>query len=233
MIFFAWSAYLVTGRVPERRDGLLVVVRGRADGADHQSLGVAAQRVLQDSSERGVSVRNHFAFRFSARFLCQGRDHDAENRQRLVDRAAFLEPVSGCAGLGGFLAAGQVDEVDDGDLVGGPSVLQDLLHEVDGDDSVGSRAMRVHFCGADRPVSAPLVHLGRDLFVGPDSVVREALHVHAQRLALAHFEAALHPVARVDQQVLYFLVVDLDHADRDLERDVRVRAARDAVEYFF
>lgn len=38
-------------RVPQRRDGLVVVVGGGADVRDHDRLAVAAQRVLQYTSQ--------------------------------------------------------------------------------------------------------------------------------------------------------------------------------------
>ena len=44
--------------VPERGQRLLVIVVGRGEGCNHNRLGVTAKRVLQESSQIGVTVRD-------------------------------------------------------------------------------------------------------------------------------------------------------------------------------
>lgn len=44
-------------RVPQRGDGLVVVVGGGADVGDHDRLAVAAQRVLQDPRQLRVPTQ--------------------------------------------------------------------------------------------------------------------------------------------------------------------------------
>ena len=45
-------------RVSQRAQRLVVVVVGRRQTGDHQRLGVAAERVLQETSQLGVAVRD-------------------------------------------------------------------------------------------------------------------------------------------------------------------------------
>ena len=43
--------------LPQRADALVVVVVGRADVGEHEGLGVATQRVLQEPRQFGVPVQ--------------------------------------------------------------------------------------------------------------------------------------------------------------------------------
>ena len=91
----------------------------------------------------------------SYRGLCQGRDDLAERGEALVDVGALPEPRAlGARGLCA-LRAGQVDEGDLADLLGGEAggrvVL--VLREDDGEDGVRARRRLVHVGRRHSPVA--------------------------------------------------------------------------------
>ena len=72
-------------RVSQRARRLVVVVVGRRQTGDHQRLGVAAERVLQETGQLGVAVRD-----VGRPAVDQRRDDVAQCRQRHVDLGRFL-----------------------------------------------------------------------------------------------------------------------------------------------
>lgn len=50
-----------------------------------------------------------------------------------------------------------------------------------------------------------------------DLVSDDTLHIHAYFFTLSDFEAVGWTFTSVHEQILYFLVVDLEHAERDLK----------------
>lgn len=92
-------------RVPQRSDGLVVVIGGRPDVGDHDSLAVPPQRVLQNPRQLGVSVR------YMRTVLGERRDHVTQTGQCLVDARGLSQSLSPRARLALPLAACQVHQV--------------------------------------------------------------------------------------------------------------------------
>lgn len=88
---------------------------------------------------------------------------------------------------------------------------------------MGSGRGGVHEGGSDGPVVVSHVVLVLDLVVRPHWDLGQPLDEHAHRRALAHLQSSLWSVIRVAEEVLDVLVVDFQHADRDLELYVRIR----------
>lgn len=63
-------------------------------------------------------------------------------------------------------------------------------------------------------------------------MLAQPLHVNCSALALSDLETALWLVLGIDKQVLYLLVVDLQHAELDLELDIVCLVSSDSFEYF-
>lgn len=97
---------LGTRGIPESVHGLIIVVVGRTDIRNHQSLGVTTERILQQSCQLRVTIRN-----VRRLWVRQGRDDVTECRQREVDLRGFLQPVSGSACLGNTLRTRKIHHV--------------------------------------------------------------------------------------------------------------------------
>ena len=81
--------------VPECVECLFTVIIRRSYIGDHDGLSVASQRVLQESSQLGVTVRN-----VSAPSRHQSTDDVTECGEREINLGSFLEPVTLCTSLG-------------------------------------------------------------------------------------------------------------------------------------
>lgn len=93
-------------RVSKRAHRLVVVVIGWTDVGHHDRLGVAAQRVLEETGELGVAVRN-----VRALAVYQGRYDVAQSGEREIDLGCLLQSNACGSRLGLTLAAGQIDQV--------------------------------------------------------------------------------------------------------------------------
>lgn len=105
--------------VAQRGHRLVVVHAGRGHSSNHDGLGVATQRVLQQHGEHGITVRDTgLLLGAGVGVLGQGGNAVTQGGQRQVDGSSLLEAVA--AGACGLLAlrAGEVDQVDEGGLVG-------------------------------------------------------------------------------------------------------------------
>lgn len=81
---------------------------------------------------------------------------------------------------------------------------------------MGPTWRRIHLSGTNWPVLLSLLHFFLDSLVAIHRVLAQVLHIHAQRLVLTDFQPALGPAARINQQVLDFLIINLDHGELHL-----------------
>ena len=86
-------------------EGLAEVARGRRDVDEHERLGVAAERVLEEVRELRVAVGHVFVA------VRERLNAIAEVRERTVDGDRLLERRARRAALVEALGAGEVDEV--------------------------------------------------------------------------------------------------------------------------
>ena len=84
--------------VAEGAEGLLEVDVSGREGADHDGLCVAAQRILEDARQLRLAVRNQHVLLRVVALLRQCRDDVAEHRERQVDGGALLESIARRAG---------------------------------------------------------------------------------------------------------------------------------------
>ena len=98
---------------------------------------------------------------------------------------------------------------------------------------MGPAAGGVHLRRPDGPVRVPHLHQGLDLVVAAHLPLAQILHEHPCHLALAYLQPALHSLVDRDKQVLYLLVVDLQHAHQDLVVQGHVFGALHSLEEFF
>jgi len=94
--------------VPQRVEGLVETGPRRRHAADHQRLGVAAQRVLQDARDFADTVRHVHLAAFGV--VAQRADHVPQREQPFVDVDAFFELQALRAAPFRALAAGEVHE---------------------------------------------------------------------------------------------------------------------------
>ena len=80
---------LGTVGIPQRAQGLVVVVVGRRQTCHHQRLRIAAKRVLQHSRQFGIAVRNVLRLAVN-----QSRDNITKSRQRQIYLCCFLQPIA-------------------------------------------------------------------------------------------------------------------------------------------
>ena len=99
---------------------------------------------MQDSCEVGVSVGNDSFLLFTHGFVSQDTDASTEDCKTLVDGATLFESSSLCSCLTSFLRTGQVDKVDDGELLNLSAILLVKLLELNSNDCVGPTRGLVH-----------------------------------------------------------------------------------------
>ena len=93
-------------RISQRTHRLICVVVRVTTIGNHASLGVSSQRILQDTGQLRISVRD-----VGALGIGQATDHMAQGRQGQVNLGRLLEPVTGCASLALSLTTRQIDDV--------------------------------------------------------------------------------------------------------------------------
>eukprot|EP00053_Salpingoeca_punica_P017063 m.163165 g.163165 ORF g.163165 m.163165 type:complete len:493 (-) comp17107_c0_seq1:1427-2905(-) len=205
----------------QRADGLADVLQHGGDLDDHQCLGSAAKRVLQEVGELGVTVRHVLGLGR------QGVDDCAEGRERRVDGGGLLEAdiVVDGATLGDTLRAGKIDEVE---LAAGLDARAEVgARDVDDEEGVGARGEVVHLRGGDAAVLLRLLELGAHLFGRAHHMAGEALDVVAALGCLMHLQLGL---AVLTEKVGDGLVVDLQNADLNLKAPVGLLLLNDREE---
>ncbi|KAH9390135.1 hypothetical protein TYRP_007684 [Tyrophagus putrescentiae] len=195
-------------RVLQRTQRVLEVVQARADGGDDGGLGLAAERVLQQTGQLRVAVGN------VARFLHQQRDDATERQQALVDVGRLAGALLHGARAADVLAAGQVDQVQLADLEDLLAVHQHLLDvHGDGEDAVRAAAAGVHQRGRRLPLDAALLQNLEDLVLGGDGHLHQAADDHRALPLGVIVDAQLVRVGERTEQVVGVLVVQLQEGD--------------------
>mmetsp|Transcript_16992 Transcript_16992/g.55352 ORF Transcript_16992/g.55352 Transcript_16992/m.55352 type:complete len:383 (+) Transcript_16992:1139-2287(+) len=203
--------------VTERRDGLIEVPVGRAHVCHHHRLGVAAQRVLQQSRQLRVSVRD--VLRLS---IHQRRDAVPECRERQINLSRLFEPVPFGGRLGLALRSGQVHQIQ----LAHPDVRLALgvglaALDRDGINRMRARRVGVHLGGADMSVAGAKVAELVALLHRLDHVRRQVLNVHPGVGVLLKLQLV---DGVLGQQVAHLLVVDLQVRGTDEELGVLAAA---------
>ena len=209
----------------QRGEGLGGVVRRGRARHQHHRFRVAAERLLQDARELRVAVRD---VRLA---VGEGGDDEAEGREGGVDLLGFLKRLARRSRLRHLLRPRQVRQVEPRHL-GGP--VGKLLLEVDCEQRVAARRLRVHQRGADHPGGVAARDAVEDVRGAHHGHLGQPLHVHAFAHRLANRErgvwvrrraAARH--ARGLQQVAHGLLVNLEVGAAYPElRAARVRLQR-------
>ncbi|KAH9390187.1 hypothetical protein TYRP_007741 [Tyrophagus putrescentiae] len=195
-------------RVLQRTQRVLEVIQARADGGDDGGLGLAAERVLQQTGQLRVAVGN------VARFLHQQRDDAAQRQQALVDVGRLAGALLHGARAADVLAAGQVDQVQLADLEDLLAVHQHLLDvHGDGEDAVRAAAAGVHQRGRRLPLDAALLQNLEDLVLGGDGHLHQAADDHRALPLGVIVDAQLVRVGERTEQVVGVLVVQLQERD--------------------
>ncbi|KAH6611086.1 hypothetical protein Trco_001106 [Trichoderma cornu-damae] len=209
-----------------KRRQRLVVVRG-ADAGDHGRLAVAAQGVLEQPRQDGVSVGHHVLPLARPQLLGAGQrgDDPAEGGERLVDVAALAEPRAGGLGRLCPLASGQVDQADAGAALRRLvrlHVVVDLL-EHDGEDGVAPAAGVVHLGAGHGAGCVAHLHVAHDLVDVPHGHFGQVLDVGPLGGGLADLEVVGRRAGDDGhQEVSDVLVVDLEIRDPDVVGDAGV-----------
>ena len=87
-----------TVRILERIHGLVRIPLGRADTSDHECMRVTSERVLQETRELRVTVRNvRGGMRLGLRGVAEGGDDVSESEKTTVDRYTLLDTLA-CGG---------------------------------------------------------------------------------------------------------------------------------------
>lgn len=121
-------------RVAQRGQRLLVAAARRRDGGDHERLGVAAERVLEDVGQFRSSIRN---VRVS---IHQRLNYQPQIAQAQVDLRALAQPLAARAGAVDALRAREVHEVH---LAAHHAAAGLAALRVQHEDGVGARGARV------------------------------------------------------------------------------------------
>ena len=74
-------------RVPESRERLLSILGRRVDGAEHEGIRVAAERILKEPRQHRLAVRHRTLL-----CLSEHRDALAQTKQRLINGACLSQP---------------------------------------------------------------------------------------------------------------------------------------------
>ena len=145
---------LRSGGVTKRVHRLVEVVIRGAHIRNHHCLCVAAQRVLQETGELTVAVRD-------VRCLGVGErgDNVAERGEREINLGGFLETVACSTGLRNTFRAGQIHHVELADA----NVLLSICAQFralnsDREERVRARGVGIHLGFADRSVLGTDVH---------------------------------------------------------------------------
>lgn len=147
----------------EGGEGLEYVVRTEGDVGNEGRLGVATQRVLKQEGQLGVPVS--YVVLSVLPLVRKGVDAGAENRKRLVDLTALLEPLSLGLSLLLTLAARQVDKVEPGaEEVLNLAVALAALQS-DGEYCMGSGGVHVHLSLWHSPTLLSLLQDGEGFLV--------------------------------------------------------------------
>lgn len=156
--------------------------------------------------------------------------------QRLIDIPSLFEPIGiSQPRLGDPLTPRQINQVYRTGFLRNLILGEFLpLYKLNGYDRVGSGTILVHKSRSERSIFGPLLHPLLNLPEVMYSVLRHPIDVHPQFLTLSDFEAAWWTLSGVgNEQILYLLVVDFDHADGHLEQLVLFGVSADAIEYLF
>lgn len=143
----------------------------------------------------------------------QSRYHISQSTQRKIDLRRLFHPLTSHSGLAGPLRAGEVDQVQFGGLVFFISFLVLLLGvDVDGEDAVRPRRLRVHIGGPNRPTLKSQLHIVFHLGNGVDFNLQQILNKDPLFGTFLEVHLGLDVLT---EQVVDLLIVDLDEAATD------------------
>lgn len=178
-------------------------------------------------------------FCLTVSFLGEDTDNATENRQTFIDISTFFESITSGSCRLSSLRSSQIDDVDIGDKLAfrlAGLFIDEPLLEDDSVDSVSAGGCGVHLCLPDRPIHVSDFKLPVNFLVAGNGHVRDTLNENACLLVLSDFEAFLRPLVGRHEQILHFLVVDLNHGHCDLALDFLVLVVllqlRDSLEDF-
>jgi len=140
----------------------------------------------------------------------QSRNHISESTQRKIDLRCLFHPLTSYSCLAGAFRAGEVDQVQFRGLVFFISFLVVLLGvDVDGEDAVRPRRLRVHIGGPNRPTLKSQLHVVFHLGNGVHFNLQQLLDKNALFGTFLEVHLGLGVLA---EQVVYLFIVDLDEA---------------------
>lgn len=210
-------------RVSEGSQRFFKVHVGGRNGANHDGLGITTQGILQNSRQVGVTIGNDGFLLFAHGLVGEDTDASSQDRQTLVNSAPLLESLSFGTRLSSFFRTGEIDQIDDTELLNFAALLLDNLLELDCHDGVGPTRGLIHESGSNRSGIKTFVHFLGNHGVGVYRVLRQALHIYSATLALTNLETSRN--FRVGEEILHLLVVNLKHGELDLVLDIWVRVS--------
>ena len=198
---------------------ILVVDISWADRRHHRCFGIASQGVLKHPREFRLSVRYDDLLTpfLLGSLISQYINHFAEETQTFVDIGPLLLSlgIAACSSLP--LTAGQIDKADLALLlVCGFATREEGLFQNDGDYGVGAGGGGVHVGGTDGPVVGADLNLISNIIITAHQDLAQTVHINPIILRFPDLEALLCPPFRIDEEVMYVLIVNLQHADRHL-----------------
>eukprot|EP00760_Papus_ankaliazontas_P039653 PhM_4_TR9746/c5_g1_i1/m.99886 len=206
--------------VAKRVERLLGVVVVRRRAGHHEGLGVATKALGEQPRQQRVAVGN------VGLALDQRVDNLLQHGQRLVDRGSFFQLLALRTTLLVALRASEIDKVD-GARAGERLHLVELLlrknfrdlSEDNTEDAMGAGALVVHLRRRHRAVRNAVLNQRHAVLPVLHDDVRETDNVGAPAREVAHTQilvaVLLWGVVELPQQVLNFLVVDLQKACLD------------------
>lgn len=98
---------------------------------------------------------------------------------------------------------------------------------------MGPGAVLVHESGGEGPILGSFLHSTFDLRIALHLEPADAFHVHSRLLTFPNFQPVHGALARVLEQVLHLLIVDLQHAQGYLKLFLSLHSVSlDILEYF-
>ena len=210
-------------RISEGSQRFFKVHVGGRNSTNHDGLRITTQGILQNSRQVGVTIGNDGFLLLSHGLIGEDTDASSQDRQTFVNGATLLESLAFCTRLSSFFGTGEIDQIDDTELLNFAALFLDNLLELDGHDGVGPTRGLIHESGSDRPGIKTLVHFLGNHGVGVYRVLRQPLHIDSATLALTNLETSRN--FRTGEEILHLLVVNLKHRKLDLVLNVWVRVA--------
>ena len=209
LIDFGFILYeLGPAGVSQGAQRLIVVVVGWRNGRNHDSFGIASQRILEQPGQLGIPVGDVMGLAID-----QSRDHVAQSTQRQVYFGGLLHALACSARFACPLRPRQIHQIQLRGLVLLVPLLVVLLRvDVDGENAVGAGRFGVHVGRADGSTFEPDFHVFFHFGNGVDLQLQQVLDEKALFGTLLEVHFSLGVPA---EQIVNLLVIDFDEAAAD------------------